>query len=151
CGRTASRRSGSRSASFDSRASSPNSCLYHSSWALIRKRAVADAEATADIARCDSMGFNMNERATGPLIPSIRTFSCGSPPSSVRRRHPSAPLRFVGVDPGFRHFLDALVLEVHLPGEKAQFLGVDREVLGDLVGDRPDVLHFAPPVLPDFA
>jgi hypothetical protein len=31
--------------------------------------------------------------------------------------------------PGLRHVFDALVLEVHLAGEQAQFLGIDREVL----------------------
>src|SRR5689334_19990571 len=52
-----------------------------------------------------------------------------------RRVGPGAPLCFVGVDPGIGHVVELLAVEVDLPREKAQFLRIHGEVLGDVPGN----------------
>src|SRR6185436_7023731 len=64
---------------------------------------------------------------------------------------PGLPLRFIGGDPSGRYFLDRLAGEIDIAREFVELGGVDLIGLGDLVGDRPFVLHPGPGIFPDLA
>jgi hypothetical protein len=57
----------------------------------------------------------------------------------------------VGGDPGGGDVFRRLAAEIDVAAHLVELIRVDREVLGDLVGDRSLVLHAAPGILPDLA
>src|SRR6185436_1495510 len=64
---------------------------------------------------------------------------------------PPLDLFLVGRDPGVGDRVDALAVEVYLADQGIHLVIAQLIGLGDLVGDRPLVLHAGPGVLPDLA
>src|SRR5438552_15999233 len=83
----------------------------------------------------------MNEAPDGPTraAPSHQLLS------------PGLPLGLVCTDPGGGHIFDRFASEIDVTRHLVEFLGIDLIGLGDLIGDRPFLLHAAPGVFPDFA
>src|SRR5215510_1608793 len=64
---------------------------------------------------------------------------------------PPLDLVLVGGDPGVRDRVDALAVEVDLADQGIHLVIAQLIGLGNLVGDRPFVLHAGPGVFPDLA